>query len=83
MSQSPTAILSISNRRNSGETGNRFPQSKNGVNMNNVTATIEFMYTDDFPATINTSDKKALKQFFEQSCAKIAKDMKNNSIKEC
>lgn len=51
--------------------------------MNNVTATIEFMYTDDFSGTINTSDKKALKQFFEQSCAKIAKDMKNNSIKEC
>lgn len=51
--------------------------------MNNITATIEFMYTDDFSATINTSDKKALKQFFEQSCAKIAKDMKNNSIKEC
>lgn len=52
--------------------------------MDNVTATIEFMYTDNFSTTINTSDKKALKQFFEQSCADIAEEHdETNCISEC
>lgn len=42
------------------------------------------MYTDDFSATINTSDKKALKQFFEQSCADIVEEHdETNCISEC
>jgi hypothetical protein len=49
----------------------------------NITATIEYLYRDGFTAKLNTSNKKELKQFFEKTCAKIAKDMKNNSIKEC
>ena len=52
--------------------------------MNNITATIEFLYKNNFSATINTSDEREFTLFFENACRNIADTQKDGEqVAEC